>query len=43
LHDQLNPKQKQLLQVEEMQRSDWFILPERAQVCCAPSCEFDEK
>jgi len=25
LHDQLNPQQKQLLQVEEMQRCDWLI------------------
>jgi len=25
LHDQLDPQQKHLLQVEEMQRSDWLI------------------
>jgi len=24
-HDQLNPQQKHLLQVEEMQQSDWLI------------------
>jgi len=25
LHDQLDPQQKHLLQVEQMQRSDWLI------------------
>ena len=31
LHDQFDPQQKHLLRVEEMQRSDWLILPEHEQ------------
>jgi len=30
LHDQLDPQQKHLLQVEEMQHSDWLICQTRA-------------
>ena len=41
LHDQLDPQQEHLWQVEE---TLWLVdLPEREQICCAPSCEFDEK
>ena len=38
LRDQLDPQQKHLLRVEEMQRADWLIC-----FCWATSCEFDEK